>query len=242
MSAADTDQHRPTMLMIAGFGDDTTMFDGLASTALAAQWRLVPVCLPGFGGVPALPGKTSLAALAAYMDDLARSERAQAIMGHSIASVIASLAAARPGSPLRRVISLEGNLVAQDAYFSGTAADYDDPAAFYAAFRDRLEGMAATDPIIAAFHGRLAAADPTALWQLGCDARRFSETEVPGEHLQALGDVLYLYNPANCPAESIAWLEQSDLPRALLPNASHWPTIDQPQQVAAAIAQHWPEP
>jgi len=38
-----------SILCLAGFGDDSTMFDPLLSTDLAATCRIVTVDLPGFG-------------------------------------------------------------------------------------------------------------------------------------------------------------------------------------------------
>ena len=40
---------RPTILLIAGFGDNASMFAGLHETALADAYHLLPFDLPGFG-------------------------------------------------------------------------------------------------------------------------------------------------------------------------------------------------
>ena len=118
-----------TILLLAGFGDDASMYAGLLETPAAARYRLRPIDLPGFGA-PALAGVTSLASLADFVAEQARAAEARIVVAHSLASVVASLAASRPGSPITRIVSLEGNLTPDDAYFSGTAADYQDPQAF----------------------------------------------------------------------------------------------------------------
>jgi len=205
MSHAPKDS-RPAIVCIAGFGDNTRMFDALHSTDAASRIRFIPLDLPGFGS-PALD-KTSLDTLAEYVLELCREESAKSLMAHSVASIIASLAAKKSEGDIQRIISLEGNLTADDAYFSGTAADFDDADEFKAAFLKRLMNFG-DDPIIAAYRKRVVQADPIALWELGCDARQFSKNKSPGETLIRSADVLYLYNPKNCPVTSNKCLGES---------------------------------
>lgn len=224
--------NRPIALCIAGFGDNASMFDNLLSTRASGRIRFIPLNLPGFGAEPI--SETRLSTLADFVREQCRFFRADTIVAHSVASIIASLAAHRSGSNIRKIISLEGNLTAEDAYFSGTAADFDTPEAFLSAFLDRLSGMV-SEPMIERYRCRVKDADPEALWRLGKDARAFSLENCPGEILQIAARVLYLYNPVNCPETSIDWLEHSNLHKQVLAGASHWPTIDQPEAVADAI-------
>ena len=225
---------RPTILFIAGFGDDASMFDGLLSTPLAEGYNLAPLNLPGFGA-PALNEETSLAALAEFVADAARETDAGIVVAHSVASIIASLAAKDPDCPLTTILSLEGNITAEDAYFSGTAADYDDPHVFRTAFLRRLDEMARSEPIVKRYRDVVSRADPIALWQLGCDARRFSSEHVPGKVLMSSAQVTYFYNPANCPKETLQWLEANPMNRIELKNATHWKSVDQPGLLADKI-------
>lgn len=181
--------------------------------------------------------KTTLQSLADCVHRQAKEQTASVIVAHSVASIIASLAAARPDSSISQIVSLEGNLTEEDAYFSGTAADYDEPYAFRHAFLARLHEMARNDQIIERYRKIVEKADPKALWQLGCDARAFSNTHVPGEILMRSAKVSYIYNPENCPENSLAWLAENALPSTILPDASHWPSIDQPGQLAEVIEQ-----
>lgn len=228
-------QTRPAMLLIAGFGDDASMYAGLENTPLADAFRLLPLNLPGFGA-PSLEGETSLDSLARFVGDAARDADAQIIVAHSVASIIASLAAGLPECPITAILSLEGNITAEDAYFSGTAADYDSPEAFRAAFLDRLDKMSADDLIIARYRDHVSRADPLALWQLGSDARRFSDRNEPGEVLGKAARVTYFYNPDNCPEATLRWLDKNPMDLVLLEGASHWPSIDQPEVLADRIA------
>ena len=228
-------EDRPAILCLAGLGDGAEMFAPLRETELAAHYRLVPIDLPGFCGRPALEGPTTLAALAEVVHEAARREAARIVVAHSVASIVASLAARRAPRVVDRIVSLEGNLTAADAYFSGTAADYPDPGAFRAAFLARLDALSKTQPIFGRWRALVAQADPRALWELGCDARRFSEAKVPGEVLREAAAVCHLYNPDNCPEATLEWLDRNPLPRIVLAGASHWPSVEQPQLLSRAI-------
>lgn len=224
-----------TILCIAGFGDDASMFDPLVAEGWGLPVRFEPVSLPGFGA-PALAGQaTTLDALADFVAGRAEAGGARCVLAHSVASIIATLAATRRGSPLDTVLSLEGNLTPEDAYFSGTAARYGSAADFRAAFLDRLGEMATGDPILQRYRARVARADPQALWELGCDAHRFSAETSPGALLLETPHAAYLYNPENLPAASLAWLAENPLPRYELPGASHWPSLDAPRLLAETI-------
>lgn len=221
-----------TAICIAGFGDNASMFEPLARTQLAEACRLELLNLPGFGAGDALR-PTTLQALGDRVAAKAGEAGATVVIAHSVASIIASLAAREPTGPIDTVISLEGNLTAADAYFSGTAANYPDPQAFRSSFMAKLQRK--SDPLLVRYCTVVAEADALALWQLGCDAKRFSEETVPGEVLMQARAAAYLYNPANCPPETLEWLERHPLPRYRLDGASHWPTLDQPDETARAI-------
>lgn len=228
------DDMTPRMLFIAGFGDNASMFDGLLDTVLAERFTLTPLDLPGFGRPPGA-GPTTLVSLADFVAVRARDTGAEIIVAHSVASIIASLAASREDCPLTTILSLEGNLTADDAYFSGTAAEYDSPTAFRAAFLDRLDQMASTAPVIARYRAQVARADPQALWELGRDARHFSEQHHPGELLIDAAEAVYFYNPDNCPQATLDWLAGTNLRSVVLKTATHWASVDQPHRLAREL-------
>jgi len=217
--------------MIAGFGDNSSMFDGLNATKFARHYRLIPFNNPGFGAPP-LNGETTLEGLALALAKEAQRTGAKIVLAHSVASIIASIALGKE-SPLEMILSIEGNITADDAYFSGTAANFDDPATFRAAFLSKLAEKGQSSPIFARYHDNVAKADPQALWQLGRDARRFSETQHPGEVLIAAGKVSYLYDLPNCPKSTLDWLLSHPIDTRRLIGASHWPSIDAPDLLSA---------
>ncbi len=234
LSSGHRNDTRPSIILIAGFGDNASMFDGLARTHLADDYRLVPLDLPGFGAPP-LDTEATLRNLAQVVVDKAKETGSEIIVAHSVASIIATLAAQNPDSPLNTIISLEGNITAEDAYFSGTAADHDNPLSFRTGFLGRLDEMGRTEPIIRRYREEVSKADALALWQLGTDARRFSSEHVPGEILENAAKVTYIYSTQNCPDSTLRWLEKSQMARIVLDNATHWVSVDQPDLLADKI-------
>jgi pimeloyl-ACP methyl ester carboxylesterase len=220
---------RPSVVCIAGFGDNSRMFDALTRTDVAKRVCFIPLDLPGFGS-DALDN-TNLETLADFVLTKCRELEVKSLMAHSVASIIASLAAEQSNGDIQRIISLEGNLTADDAYFSGMAADFDNAIEFKEAFLQRLLGND-NDAIISGYRRRVMQANPQALWDLGCDARRFSTSHSPGDVLSRAARTFYLHNPKNCPEASIRWLANNEMKNFIMENASHWPTVDQPEVVA----------
>lgn len=213
------------------------MFDPLVQTSRGDHIQYQPLNLPGFGAPPLTEAKTSLEALATVLLEAVTKLGTDTVLAHSVSSIIASLAARRPNSPVRSILSLEGNLTPDDAYFSGTAANYSNAVDFRTAFLGRLDEIAKADPIIARYRGIVERADARALWELGCDAHRFSQTHSPGQWLAAAPHAAYFFNPKNVPEASLAWLGDHPMPRFELSNASHWASLDQPDQLAQYIKQ-----
>jgi len=223
------------IICVAGFGDDASMFAPLVEASQSARLELRPINLPGFGASTSHRRETSLDSLAKTVADIAKAQRADTVLAHSVSSIIAAMAAMRTDSPITTILSLEGNLTPEDAYFSGTASAYSSASTFRQAFLSRLSEMAQGDRILSRYKCVVERANPDALWQLGCDAHRFSSMQNPGEHLEAAAKVRYLYNPANLPEASLEWLASHALPRFELPGASHWASIDQPDQLVNTI-------
>ena len=90
-------------LCIDGFGDNDSMFEPLMKTDLARHLKLLPIDLPGFGE-PSL-SVTFLDTLADVINERAIQQSAAVVMAHSVASIIASLAAVKDDSPLEKKLS-----------------------------------------------------------------------------------------------------------------------------------------
>jgi pimeloyl-ACP methyl ester carboxylesterase len=224
------------ILCLAGFGDDSSMFEPLLSTDLTSAYRIVTVDLPGFGAEAPVVGRfATLSNLSEFVLAVVASEGIQTVLAHSAASIVAGLVATHPSSDVDTIISMEGNLIRDDAYFSGLAADHDTPEAFREAFLSSLDEASVTDPLIVRYRSRVVRADPHALWILGNEVVAYTDRHSPGDLLLKAGRAHYLYNPSNCAEASLAWLDDRGLPATKLPGASHWPTVDSPRLVAQAV-------
>jgi pimeloyl-ACP methyl ester carboxylesterase len=135
----------------------------------------------------------------------------------------------------RGLFSIEGNLTAEDAYFSGRAANFDNPYAFKQRLLDDLWTMAQTQPPLRRFHGTMMQADAVAMWTLGRDARRLSVGDAPGQAYLRVQSSLYYWSPHNTAESTRDWIARSGMANLQFTDASHWPTIDQPAETARAI-------
>ncbi len=221
------------IVFIAGFGDHGGMFEALGVTVLGDEYAILGVDLPGTGLSSPREERLTLPVAADLVADVVRQEKATIIAAHSVGSIVASLAAQVSGSSIDTVLAIEGNLTPADAYFSGSAAEYESADVFHAAFLARLDGMTAANPAIERYREQVAAADPRSIWELGCDVADWSQSQQPGDVLVRSAErVRYLYNPNNTPAESRAWLRDNEIMSIRLDGASHWAAVDQPELLA----------
>ncbi len=227
------DPNGEPIVLVAGFADHGGMFELLGSTALGRRFALHAIDLPGMGGSTPLDQPLTLDRAAALVADVVRQTSARTIIAHSVGSIVASLAAGTPDSSIDTVVSIEGNLTPADAYFSGSAAQYESPDMFHAAFLSRLSERAVDDEVIRRYRDQVAIADPTSIWEMGSDTHHFSIEHSPGEVLaRCAKHVHYFYNPDNTPEDSIQWLREHQLATTILDGTSHWPTVDQPDLIA----------
>lgn len=171
------------LVFVHAFGDCGLSFSPLFDTALAREFRLTAPDLPGFGSSPRQDHIRTMADYAEAIVAFTRSLETTGPVGlvaHSVASMIAVEAAYRLGEMFGGLFSIEGNLTADDAYFSGRAADFDDPYKFKNQFLDDIWQMALTRPIFRRYFASATFAAPLAMWHLGCDARRLSVGDAPG--------------------------------------------------------------
>jgi pimeloyl-ACP methyl ester carboxylesterase len=150
--------------------------------------------------------------------------------------MIAVEAAASLGGQCGGLFSIEGNLTADDAYFSGRAAAFDDPVLFKQRFLDDVWNLGQTRAILRRYYAAAVLADPIAMWSLGRDAKRLSICDAPGQAYRSVRPSLYYWSPANTPETTRHWISTSGLDQRQFANASHWPTVDQPDETARAIA------
>ncbi len=227
-----------TLLFIHCLADCGLAFTPLFLTPLADSFRLIAVDLPGFGASPRRDGVATIAehadTIAALVDQLAPSGRV-GLAGHSVGAMIAVEVASRLGERFDGLFSIEGNLTAEDAYFSGRATAFDDPHAFKQCFLDDLWNMGLNQPIMRRFHAMATMADAIAMWSLGQDARRLSVGDAPGKAYLRVCPSLYYWSPRSTVESTRDWLAFNGVAQVQFSDSSHWPMIDQPAATAQAM-------
>ena len=228
----------PTLLFIHALADCSLAYTPLFATPLAEEFRLVAVDLPGCGASPRRDDVLTIAQHAEALAALARSLSASGpigLVGHSVGSMIAVEAAAHLGARFGGLFSIEGNLTAEDAYFSGRAADFDDPNALKQHFLNDLWNMGQERPMLRRFHAMATAADALAMWSLGRDARRLSVGDAPGRAYLRVRPSLYYWSVKSTMPSTRDWIANSGVAHQQFTDASHWPMIDRPTATAQAI-------
>ena len=229
----------PCLLMVHAFACNGADFLPLFNTPLADSYRLIAVDLPGFGSSPSQFQYRTIAehaaALALLTRHISNSERI-GFIAHSVGSMVVVETIRQLKNEAMGVFSIEGNLTSDDAYFSGRAANFEDPIAFKQAFLDDLWKEGNQKSILRTYHANASIADAEAMWFLGCDARRQSVDNASGQaYLSIRPPSLYYWNSVNVPAKTIDWIATSGISNQRFANSSHWPMIDIPGEVAVAI-------
>lgn len=226
------------LVLLHAFADSSEAFLGLFATSLAKRFRLVALDLPGFG---ASPGQDGIMTLADHADTIVSVVRSLdttgpvGLVAHSVSSMIAVDVARGLGERFGGLFSIEGNLTAEDAYFSGRAAEFDDPQEFKRRFLEDIWAMAQARLEFRRYFAAASVADPLAMWRLGRDARRLSVDDAPGRAYSRVRPARYYWSRENTTEASRRWIERSGLDHAQFANASHWPMVDQPKATAQAI-------
>jgi len=224
---------------VHGFADSGLAFREVLESHLSDGFGLYAPDLPGFG---ASPPRNDIRTLDRSTDTFLRlietlsPGRPVGLIGHSAGAITAVEAAHRLGDRCCGVVSIEGNMTADDAYFSGRAAEFDDPSAFKAMLTDLIWQRSVDDPVLRRYYASLLMANAPSMWALGRDVGRYSVGENPGVRYQALSvPTLYCWSPANTPEATVRFIRTNGVANRELGSVSHWPMLDATDEVVAAL-------
>lgn len=230
----------PTLMMLAGFPDNGYLFEPLFSTELAKNYRIVAIDLWGFGASPRKDNLTTIAEYGQALSSLINNfipDQPVGLIGHSIASAIWVKTAIELKEKVTGLFSIEGNLTPEDAFFSGRAANYDDPDKFKREFLEHVWNLGENSTTLRRYYAGACTADAVAMWNLGRDAARISINNEPGQSYKDLSQpTIYYWAEESTPDATKKWIENSGIRNQIYANASHWPTLDQPDEVAKDLA------
>lgn len=226
---------------MSGRGEPVVCIPAFADTArswrplverLAVRYTVAVVEVPGLGQPGTPPAPPTVAGLSGLITALVRRTWTTPVtlIGHSAGSALAVRAAHHLGNRCRAVISIEGNLTVDDAYLTGQATTFDDPAAFKRHLAGHVATWVAAGTAPASYAASVHDADAHAMWSFGRDvARCGGGDEFCHELLRLCCPVLYLWSAATTPQATQDFLRAHQLPERQLPVGHHWPwTVDAP--------------
>jgi pimeloyl-ACP methyl ester carboxylesterase len=222
---------------VPGFADGAPTWRPLVAALADESVTVTVVDLPGFGAPPVRPPLSILGCGGLVTDVVRRGfARPVTLVGHSLGSVVAVEAAHRLGARCAGVVSIEGNLTPEDAYFSGQAADHRDAAGFKSAFAAQVRRLAAEGRVPGSYADAVDAADAESMWALGLDARASGASGAFGIRYRRLpARSVYLWMSATTPPETQRYLAQHSIPHRRLPVEHHWPWTVEADLVAGAM-------
>lgn len=192
---------------------------------------------PGHGASPPIPeGLTVESAARLWCSLIRRFSRSRhvVLVGHSMAGVIASRTAHLLRKAPAMVIGVEANLTPADAYFTGLAAQFDDPAKFRACLRLRVEQMARSDVGARLFACSLEFADALTLWTL---ARSVLVEGDPGAAFRRLRcPKLHYWDATGASRDTRDYIDRHRIPNRMLTGMGHWPMSTAADEFYGAIA------
>jgi pimeloyl-ACP methyl ester carboxylesterase len=229
----------PVLWLIHALGDSSDAFGPLLESDLSRDFDLLAPDWPGTGTVE---HDHDLAGLASWLRQTIAAHTPGlpvGFVGHSLGAAVAVKAVRRIERPAG-LLSIEGNLTEADAYFSGQAADFDDPEEFRTHLMSRIGELTerATSSRRAAllrYRASLARTDARTLWTIGRAAKAASRGDALGEEYRTLRvPSLYLWSLESAPAETQAFIRDHRLRNQVIATG-HWPMIEQPDATAHHI-------
>jgi len=233
----------PALWFVHALGDSGLSFVPLFTSGLCAPFQLLAPDWPGAGEAPVEPQLVDLDDLAEWLArgiDHHTPAGPVGLVGHSLGSAVAVRAVSR----VNRVVglfSIEGNLTAADAYFSGLATAFEAPEEFRDHLLARVRSLAEHEAAERSealwhYHASLRLAAPETLWKIARSAHASSRRDGLGEEYRALSiPSLYYWSRDNTPRETQEYIHEHRLDR-IVSAGGHWPMIEQPQETASQIA------
>lgn len=218
-------------------GDSHLSFRHAFTSGLLAWARVLAYDPPGHGASPPRSKGMTLTRAASLWSELIQrfsGARPVVLIGHSMAGIVASHAATRLRRAPAMVIGVEANLTSADAYFTGLAAQLDEPSAFYAVLRSRVLQMAHKDVGARRFACSLEFADPMTLWTLG---RSVAARRDPGGAFRRLScPKLHYWDRSGTSKDARNYIAKHRLPNRSLSGMGHWPMTTAPAEFYSTIA------
>jgi len=227
------------VICVPAWADTVESWQPLVAALSSYGHEVSVIELPGFGMAPPPALPVDIASAADRVVSVVRQCWGQPVflVGHSLGSIVAVRAAHQLMDGCVALVSLEGNLTAEDAYFSGRTTRYDDAVTFKNDFCAAIHELVAAGCAPASYARAVQAADATCMWRLGRDvAARGSDDTFGREFRRLTIPRRYLWATSTTPAASRDYLREHELPNVRLTMEHHWPWTIDAHAVATEIA------
>ena len=224
------------LLYIHGLGESALGFEGILRDPRLASYRHLAPDLPGYGKSPWPRVPRRLEEHAEWLGQWLREflEEPVVVVGHSMGGVVGLMLSERHPDQVRAFFNIEGNVSLEDCGFSGPIASFDREEflkeglmrTFEGVYRDGLEDLALRKYFVS-----MSLCDPRQLHLHSEELVKLSR----GEKLASrLGDleipVTYVRGePRGTQSYSCSLLEAAGVALKAVPEAGHWPFLDQPE-------------
>ncbi|MBI4371540.1 MAG: alpha/beta hydrolase [Elusimicrobia bacterium] len=224
---------------VHGFGESGLSFREAFASPLAQKYNLFVPDFPGFGAAPFNPSVARVQGASQWLMDRIREvsrKRPIFLVGHSLGGIIATQAAKVLLGQLRRYVSIEGNLIRADAFFSGKALKHRSPDRFSAELAREIFSRAKGREDLQRYHASLRFADPRALLAWGkTGACETGQDKAGREFLSLACRKLYFWSDDSTPAATQRFIYENNVPNKRFHRKGHWPMITSPRSCYEAM-------
>jgi len=233
-----------TLFYVHGLGESALCFERLIAEPRLSRWSHLAPDLPGFGKSAWPRRPLSLGEHAERLAELIHrlGVAPVVLIGHSMGGVVGTLLAEHVPGAVRAFVNVEGNVSRGDCHFSSRAVRYSPEewlAEGYERVLDDLYRKAEENPrVLRPYCASIQMCDPRSFHRNSRELVATSEREVMAARLAALGlPKVYVYGfPHGTGDRSRALLAAAGVDTVSVPDAGHWPFLDQPDVFVGELA------
>lgn len=224
---------------IHGWGDSASVFRGVLNSPLVERFRLFAPDLPGFGGHPPMPSTQSLEGIVSWLVLKIRATsnlRPIALVGHSIGGMIVTRIAEELEEQVRGVVSVEGNLIRSDAFYTRRALRYESGEKLRQ--DEELHSFFQSGNVHDSYIESFGSADPETLLKVGKSAAYESHRHRAGSRFRRLRcPKVYYWGTVSTDPKTAAFLLRHKLEQRSFEGCGHWLMLEREEEFLWALHQ-----